>query len=216
KNNLTDDIINLSDEQVNSPPSNKGKAGESNRTQKTSGEPRNTYQRIVKPTPSIKKALNKIEQLGKSDVIEEKIEQENTEEAVVEEQDEVTEVNTFNQEALNNAWKAFAREIEGKSVRLASTVASLEPELNENFVIKIGFKNVAQLDHFKLHGKAELGRYLRENLKNGKIVLDEYVSEDNDTGTNTKFLTEQEKFNLLTEKSPGFKKLRQDFELDLD
>lgn len=72
-----------------------------------------------------------------------------------------------------------------------------------NDVLKITFDRV----------KADLQRFLRTNLKNGKIILEAIVTE---TAQEDMIYTNNEKFTHLAKKHPALKELQEKLGLDPD
>ena len=118
----------------------------------------------------------------------------------------------FLKKDLLQFWKEYHQILLKKGENnLASVIISSEPDLSENFVIKLLLPNQLMADSFR-KGKPKLLRFLRENLNNYGITINTSV----DKTIEKKFAyTPQEKFDKLKEKNPALIKLKDVFKLDL-
>lgn len=162
--------------------------------------------------PSIKDALKNVNQVNqKSDEIQEEIEQYN--------QEAVPELEVLSREIaldeLSPIWSEFVETVKEIDQRVYLALRNQVPELGENNVILISFRNNALIDTFRTKVKQPLLTFLRSKLENVIIAIEEKILEENDQ-TPKKHFSDAEKFKHMIEKNPALQKLRQDFNLDFE
>lgn len=122
------------------------------------------------------------------------------------------EANDFNKDDLKKAWITYAKKIEHEMPRMFSAMMGQEPEIRENFEIWIQMFNVAQNDEFKKEVKTDLERFLKQELKNYKIIINTSIPENKNVERS--LYTPEEKFKYLAGKYPDLAKFKDIFDLD--
>jgi DNA polymerase-3 subunit gamma/tau len=121
----------------------------------------------------------------------------------------------FTSEELNLKWKEFVETIKNIDQRIFLALRNQIPELNENNVISISFRNNALIDVFKDNIRHLLLSFLKSGLENENIEIEEKIIEENQQ-TPLKHYSDLEKLKYMMDKNPALQKLRQEFNLDLD
>jgi DNA polymerase-3 subunit gamma/tau len=122
-------------------------------------------------------------------------------------------VNSFTQEQLDQAWKAFADQLKaaGKFTDHASLTMH-PPEKVSDDAIRFTVFNAMALERLEAD-KTELMTFLRERLQNYQFTLELILSKE--PGKQRPY-TSHDKFKRLTELNPNLQKLRQQFDLDVE
>ena len=115
--------------------------------------------------------------------------------------------------SLESAWCSFAEGLKKKNkINLSSTLMARKPVQKDATTISFSVLNQVQEDEISAI-KIDLLAHLRSTLHNSalqvKIIVDE-------TKTEHKPYTGEEKFQRLSEKNPALNKLRQQFNLEID
>lgn len=158
---------------------------------------------------SIKDALNKVNQVTVE--IQESPEQYDPENVNgIDIQNRQIEVNE-----LNQIWKEYAETIKEIDQRVYLALRNQIPELKENNIISVSFRNNALIDAFKTKVKQQLLSSLRIKLENTGVEIEEKIAEEGNQ-TPVKHYSDAEKFKHMMEKNPALQKLRQEFNLDFE
>lgn len=123
---------------------------------------------------------------------------------------------TFTQDQLNNAWSEFVKRINSTKPRFAGVVVASEPVLKDGFVINYVVANENDAFTFKNEILKGLTDFLADKLKNNQITFNVGVSMGGAAGNVARPQTAQEKFEYLASKNPNLKKLKDDFDLELE
>ncbi|MBN1598194.1 MAG: DNA polymerase III subunit gamma/tau [Bacteroidales bacterium] len=159
-------------------------------------------------TPSIRQALENLNKRSseKSDGLKEPDPENKNPDPVVD--------NEISHDEFFQYWKRYIESLKKEELRMYLALKSSEPVI-ENNIIALQFRNNAQVDDFKLNFKQSVTEYLRDNLKNNLIEINEIIIE-NESQPVSKFLTDIDKLKYMTEKNPAIQKLKQDFNLDFE
>lgn len=115
--------------------------------------------------------------------------------------------------SLETAWNHFADEMKKKNkINLSCTLMSRKPEYEDENTIVFYVLNSVQEDEINVV-KTDLLTHLRASLKNGALQLRIVV---NETKSERKPYTGEEKYQRLVEKNPTLNKLKQRFGLEID
>ena len=120
--------------------------------------------------------------------------------------------NTFDNVSLNSAWKEYSSNLEKNGNNSLSSLMEMnEPYINDNN--NINFKVPSKSNKKELDfEKEKIIKYLKDKLKNGKIILEILVDKE----TNKEYYaTPQEKFKKLSEINPLLNQFKKDLKLDL-
>lgn len=121
---------------------------------------------------------------------------------------------SFTQQALEDAWSAYAEHVRSTQKNETDYVSLTmsKPELiGEN---KISFTVYNMMAHERLNGnKTDLMSFIRPLLRNYVFTLDIILSKEEGA---TKLYTPQDKYKRLAEINPSLKKLRDQFDLDVE
>jgi DNA polymerase III subunit gamma/tau len=123
--------------------------------------------------------------------------------------------NDFTQEELHLKWKTFADQLQYERPRIAVSLKSKEPKLEQGYKIEITFENEHLREDFDNSVKASLLTYLRKELFNNSIIL-KIVVEGHEGNGKKMIYTPKEKFMYLVRKNPALEKLKQQFNLELE
>jgi DNA polymerase-3 subunit gamma/tau len=164
------------------------------------------------PSISIKDALNKVSQQSKPVVIVQEI-PENGYRAEPP-QNEKKDI-LFSNAELKDKWKEFAESLKNTDARMHMALRNQQPELGDNGIIVITFRNNAQVEEFKANIKPQLLVFLKEKFGEIDLNISETIVEDI-TPNQKKHYSDSEKLKFMIEKNPALQKLKQDFNLDFD
>lgn len=118
----------------------------------------------------------------------------------------------FTPSELALAWDDFAETLKNKFPHLYSTLKSSRPALLEDWNISFTIDNKVLEEELTAH-KTEMMEFLRTRLNNFRIRLQTSVAEVQKT---RKPYTDREKFDLMAEKNPNLKTLRETLDLDIE
>ena len=118
----------------------------------------------------------------------------------------------FTPSELVLAWDDFAETLKNKFPHLYSTLKSSRPALLEDWNISFTIDNKVLEEELTAH-KTEMMEFLRTRLNNFRIRLQTSVAEVQKT---RKPYTDREKFDLMAEKNPNLKTLRETLDLDIE
>jgi len=114
---------------------------------------------------------------------------------------------------LQTAWNVFALLIKKKNkINLSGTLTARNPVQEDENTISFSVLNQVQEDEINAI-KTDLLTFLRAEMKTPGLQL-KIIVDNNET--DRKPYTGEEKFQRLSEKNPALKKLRQQFNLDID
>ncbi len=116
---------------------------------------------------------------------------------------------------LSLSWNSFADKIRENRPRMAVTLKSVKPVIENRNLIKVEMNNRSQLDDFNSTTRAELEKFLRMETRNPGISI-EAVLLEKDEDQQVKLYTSEEKFRYLSKKNPGLESLRQKLNLELE
>ena len=119
----------------------------------------------------------------------------------------------FPESELFEAWNGFAEEIKSESPRVAVTLTSVPPQLQDDRSIILKLDNSALKETFDHKYKPRLEEYLRRSLRNNSIKITTTVEA---TERGEILYSAQQKFNHLAEKNPALKELKKSFNLDFE
>ena len=126
------------------------------------------------------------------------------------------ETEPLSKEELTACWDKYIDTMQEDSPRMYLALSGQEPELEEgSYIIRIAFRNNAQLTEFKHSFKIPLLAHLKENLSCNKLEINETVL-DIDEKSQSKYYTDLDKLKFMIGKNPALKKLRKDFNLDFE
>lgn len=118
----------------------------------------------------------------------------------------------FTGENLYSSWQEFIDEIEGEGPRIISMFKAIQPEIGDNFNIRIHLINAAQKDLFINDYKQRLINFLEKKFMIPEIDIETIIdiSETNDL-----LYSDEQKYNYLQQKYPVLKTFRKTFNLDM-
>ncbi len=118
----------------------------------------------------------------------------------------------FTQAELVLYWDEYADKLKNESPHLYSTLKSSRPALMEDWIIGFTLDNKVLEDELALR-KTEMMEFLRTHLNNFRIQLQTSVAE---TQKNLKPYTDKEKFELMADKNPALRTLREELDLEIE
>jgi DNA polymerase-3 subunit gamma/tau len=118
----------------------------------------------------------------------------------------------FSQEKLDKVWTYYTESIAGQYPNFYSIVSTRKPLLKENFIIEMQLDNRAQEITLR-DRRGDLLDFLRNELQNQKIQLETVL---NETVTQSKAYTPEEKFKAMAEKNPALNTLKESLDLELE
>jgi DNA polymerase III subunit gamma/tau len=118
----------------------------------------------------------------------------------------------FSAAALESAWIEFIDQMKGEGTRIISMFRSVNPQVENDQVIRIHFNNAAQRDTFVQNYKQRLLSFLKS-----KFIPDEIDIETEVDLTETEEIpyTDEQKYNYLAGKYPVLKEMKRNFNLDI-
>lgn len=122
--------------------------------------------------------------------------------------------NSFSINDLQEHWLGYSESIKKDKPRLATTLRTQLPSLEDNFRIVVKMENANQQEDFLRYLKLDIIGFLKNKLNNDKIVLDTILAEVDDS--DNKPYTDEEKFKFMSEKNSNLKTLKQQFGLDFE
>jgi DNA polymerase-3 subunit gamma/tau len=118
----------------------------------------------------------------------------------------------FTKEQFDKAWLKFAEHYKSANPDYYITLTSHMPVLKEDYVIELTLDNKVQ-DKEIGDRKLDILSFLRKELNNYSIQLQTVINKNPDAA---KPFTPQEKFKKMAEKNPAIKKLKNEFDLEID
>ena len=118
----------------------------------------------------------------------------------------------FDQEKLEKVWVYYTESIAGQYPNFYSILSTRKPQLKEDFIIELLLENRAQEITLR-DRKGDLLDFLRSELQNQKIQLETVL---NETVTQSKAYTSEEKYKAMAEKNPALNALKESLDLELE
>jgi DNA polymerase III subunit gamma/tau len=118
----------------------------------------------------------------------------------------------FTQDELILCWDEFADSLKKESPHLFSTLKSSRPVLNPDGNIELVLGNKVLEDELNLR-KTDMMDFLRNRLNNNRFQLLTHVAENL---VNAKPYTDKEKFDLMAEKNPALRTLKDELDLEIE
>ncbi|MFH0865574.1 MAG: DNA polymerase III subunit gamma/tau [Bacteroidota bacterium] len=170
---------------------------------------------VIKEPPA-KQVVKKIV-TGTKSILENLVEEEEAklkEQRPVQEQGEETEKPKahFTKEQFDRVWLKFAEHYKTTNPEYYSTLTSHLPVLKEDNIIELIIENKVQEKEIS-DRKLDILSFLRKELNNFSIQLQTVINKNPETA---KPFTPQEKFKKMAEKNPVIKKLKNEFDLEID
>jgi len=118
----------------------------------------------------------------------------------------------FTQTELSLCWDEFADKLKNESPHLYSTLKGSRPVLQPDWKIEFNLANKVLEDELNSK-KTEMMEFLRFRLNNYKIHLQTSIADNQKT---MKPYTDKEKFDMLAEKNPALRTLREELDLEIE
>ncbi len=118
----------------------------------------------------------------------------------------------FSTDDLILCWDEFAETLKADSHHLYSTLKSSRPVLKAGWTIEFTLSNKVLEEELNLK-KTEMMEFLRSRLNNYKIQVQTRITENM---VNTKPYTDKEKFELMAEKNPELRYLKDELDLEIE
>ena len=118
----------------------------------------------------------------------------------------------FSQAELIIFWDEYADKLKNDSPHLYSTLKSSRPALKPGWTISFTLENKVLEDELTVR-KTEMMEFLRLHLNNYKIQLQTSIAETQKT---LKPYTDKEKYELMAEKNPALRSLREELDLEIE
>jgi DNA polymerase-3 subunit gamma/tau len=127
------------------------------------------------------------------------------------EKEEQVIITEFDQQRLETVWSSFANEYKAKSPTFGSVIEKYKPELVDNFRIRMKVDNmIIAKDVLNM---ATLLEYLKKELNNNQITIEPVLPGKKEKKV---VLTDREKFEVMAQKYPGIRQLKDQLNLELD
>lgn len=197
-------------------PINQGKKSKTRVAEKTVSQPAETTPVKGRQgnfvTPSIKDALGAMNQTVTVKTNTEETNGKTEEEPSYEEENENPDSVT---ETPEDMWSRYIENIKNSEPMMYLALRNQNIKIDKDNLIHLLFRNNTQTEDFKHKIKQPLLNFLRSELSNPSLeILEELIEEED--AANTRHLRDNEKLKLLMDKNPAMKKLRKDFNLDLE
>lgn len=118
----------------------------------------------------------------------------------------------FTKDQFDKAWLKFAVHYKSANPDYYITLTSHMPVLKEDYIIELTIDNKVQ-DKEITDRKLDILSFLRKELNNYSVQLQTVINKNPE---NAKPFTPQEKFKKMAEKNPAIKKLKNEFDLEID
>ena len=118
----------------------------------------------------------------------------------------------INEDGLRTCWKQFASTLPKEDSAIAGRLINIRPELDgeSDFIVVTDNKIIEQ----ELHTiKSRIETYMRKQMQNNKINMHVVLEESQ---TNKRIYSRVEQYQLLEERNPSLKKLKELMDLDLN
>ena len=109
----------------------------------------------------------------------------------------------------------YIEKLKGEQTRMYSALKIIIPRFNEGQIIALNFQTNGLIEEFKLRVKPPLLSYLRKNLNNDLIEINEILTEVDEL-EKPKLYSDNERLQHMIEKNPALQKLKSKFNLDFD
>ncbi len=162
----------------------------------------------ISSTPSIKAALGST---SKKHETPEVIDNDSDEDVV----EEDVSNSSFSKDDLLKKWNEYVEGIREEMPRMYSALRNQLPEIAGEGLLELEMKNNAQAEDFKTKVKPTLMNFLRKELHNDLIELEEKITEENGIESK-KLYTAEDKYKYMSSKNPALEQLKQDFNLDFE
>ncbi len=129
-----------------------------------------------------------------------------------EEQARYESATPFTQAELIVYWDEFADKLKQDSPHLYSTLKNSRPTLQDDWSIRFALDNKV-LDDELTARKTEMMEFLRVRLNNYKIQLQTSIA---DIQKNLKPYTDKEKFEMMLQKNPALRTLKEELDLEIE
>ncbi len=127
------------------------------------------------------------------------------------EKEEQVIITEFDHQHLETVWSNFANEYKAKSPTFGSAIEKYKPELADNFRIRMKVDNmIIAKDVLNM---AALLEYLKKELNNNQITIEPVLPGKKEKKV---VLTDREKFEVMAQKYPGIRQLKDQLNLELD
>ncbi len=120
-------------------------------------------------------------------------------------------ITDFDQSQLISVWKNFIESYTLKSPSFSNAIAKYDPEIKDNYVIE--YKVDSPLISKDILSVTTLLEFLKTNLNNNQITLKAVLPEKTEQKIS---YTDREKFEELSKKYPGIKKLKDQLNLEIE
>jgi DNA polymerase III subunit gamma/tau len=169
---------------------------------------------IVKEPPA-KQVVKKIV-TGTKSILENLVEEEESKNKKQDVQESGKEIEQpkadFTKEQFDKIWMKFAEHYKTTNPDYYITLTSHLPVLKEDCIFELTIDNKVQEKELA-DRKLDILSFLRKELNNFSIQMQTVVNKNPDT---VKPFTPQEKFKKMAEKNPAIKKLKNEFDLEID
>ena len=178
---------------------------------------RNSKEQSVKSDlPSIKQALNSLNGNDNNKIHNTKSEIPAVEPDIDDENESYTESHPITTDDLKKWWHAYIENLKDEPSRMLNVLRNQNLKLSDDgIVLRLSFRNSALVSEFKSRFKAGIILFIKEQSGNEYFdIQEEVVSEESDNST--KYYTDLDKLKYMISKNPSLKKLKSDFNLDIE
>jgi DNA polymerase-3 subunit gamma/tau len=120
----------------------------------------------------------------------------------------------FDVDTLRKQWNSYADTLAHDKPRLAAALRHHQPDMTDEHTARITVENKNLKEDFEINLKPDLMDFLREGLKNDKIIL--RIDVEDKPGYTKKPYTAEEKYEYMKKKNPEIEHMRKLFDLDLE
>ncbi len=219
-----DEILILSDSRKEYPKQNTENSKKEKLVEQPSLQPENKtdVKKHISPVrsdiPSIKQAIDTIDHIGAEQLEEKTIEESENRNALSDNGIETeSEIQSLSLNELETIWQSAIEGLKKESSRMFNVLKNQNLLLSEDGNrVTLSFKNRALVAEFKSSFKADLLSYIRDESGNSAFEIQEEVVNEEDTSNSARYYTDMDKLKYMIEKNPALKKLKNDFNLDIE
>ncbi len=166
--------------------------------------------------PSIKQALDLLDSSGGSESGASNNNTDDLESGTEVDPESEVGIQSISAEELKKWWYSHIENLKSESPRMYNVLRNQNLLLSDDgIVLKLSFRNSALVSEFKSNYKADLLSFIKEKSGNEYFEIQEEVLAE-ESSESAKYYTDLDKLKYMITKNPSLKKLKNDFNLDIE